>query len=65
MGKFMFQAVIGLAVVGTIFCFGVVVGGGFANDVAEIGVQSRIVDCLPLETAQELEACLAQPEDAP
>lgn len=65
MGKFIFQAVIGLVVVGTIFIFGVVVGGGFANDAAETGVQSRVAQCLPLETAQELEACLTTDEDAP
>lgn len=65
MGKFIFHAVIALVIVGTIFGFGVVVGGGFAIGAAEAGVESRVADCLPVETADDLEACLAAGEETP
>lgn len=65
MGKFIFQAVIVLAVVGTVFVFGVVVGGGFANDAAEAGMRTRLAQCLPMETAVDLETCLAADEETP
>lgn len=65
MGKFIFPAVVVLVIVGAIFVVGVIVGLGFATSAAEAGVQKRIEECLPVETGEELETCLAPTDETP
>lgn len=60
MGGILFKLIGILLVVGVIFGFGVLVGGGFATGAAEESMREQIVQCLPIENAEELTVCLAE-----
>ncbi|GAB3563300.1 hypothetical protein [Spelaeicoccus albus] len=60
MSGFVFKAIGFLIVVGVIFFAGFFAGGSFATDAAEGSQQQQIEQCLPINTAQELTACVGE-----
>lgn len=65
MSGFAFKAIGLLIVVGGIFFAGVFVGGGFATEAAETTQRDEIAHCLPVETVEDLDACLSAGGDQP
>ncbi|AXK45943.1 hypothetical protein [Brachybacterium saurashtrense] len=54
-----FRAIAFLVIVGSIFGLGVIVGGSFATGMTQDAVLRYMDNCLPAETAEQLEPCLA------
>jgi hypothetical protein len=55
---FIFKAIFGLVIVGSIFGLGIIVGGSFATGLTQDAVLRYVSHCLPAETAEQLEPCL-------
>ncbi len=58
MASMLFKFIGVLLVVGVIFFGGFVVGGGFAAESAEHDVKTTVEQCLPIDDAAALQACL-------
>lgn len=56
---FIFKAIAFLVIVGSIFGLGIIVGGSFATGLTRDAVLRYMENCLPAETAEQLEPCLA------
>lgn len=56
---FVLKAIVVIVIVGGIFGLGVIVGGAFATGMTEDAVLRYMSECLPAETAEQLEPCLA------
>lgn len=56
---FLLKAMAFLVIVGSIFGLGVIVGGSFATGMTQDAVLRYMEQCLPAESPEELEPCLA------
>lgn len=63
MSTFLFKAIGFFVVVGAIFFAGFFVGGGFATGAAYESQRDEVEVCLPVETTDDLDACLDETGD--